>query len=1535
MSKLFLSHSSHNNAEALAINSLLVAHGWDDVFLDLDPERGIVAGERWEKALHDAANRCDAVIFLVSQAWIDSSWCRKEFRLAHHLNKRIIGLLIEDIEIEALPDELTASWQLVNLSSGSDHQLFETTHPTTGEQQHVHFSVSGLTCLKTGLVKAGLAPQFFEWPPQHDHERAPYRGMRPLEADDAGIFFGREAPTIDLLARLRGLRDSQPPRLMVILGASGAGKSSFLRAGILPRLSRDDRHYLPLPIIRPEEAVIESDNGLLNSLLQAFKAAGLKMNRGALRKLIADDVDELIVQLQALISASIVTALPGERDEAPVLVLPIDQGEELFLSAGADESSHFLTLLQKLVTHQNLPMMVIFTIRSDSYDYLQTTKALEGLPQHTFSLMPMPTGAYRDVIEGPAKRLKDSHRPLIIEPALTERLMLDIEKGGSKDALPLLAFTLERLYIEYGDDGDLTLDEYESMRGIEGALEVAVEQAFKEAINDPRLPNDKQALGALIRRGLIPWLAGIDPVTQSPKRRVAKLSEIPAEAKPMIEHLIKQRLLATDTDINQETTIEPAHEALLRQWGLLQGWLKEDFSVLSTIESLQSASRDWEANSRDTQWLSHSAGRLEDAEAIKQREDLINILSTSDWDYLKACRAFENDIKHKELEDAKRLAEAKTKEAQAQKSVVKRTRIGLVISMFLIVVASYAGWEAVKKSEQAERSKFAAEHQQQKAIAEKNQALIMQSRSLVQSAKLLIHEDYWGSVLLLLNALPGKHGGDRPLVEEAKLLLTHLMSFKGNKKFDSRINSFNFNPDGSKIAVVTHGYNELTGKYPSNISIFSMHDDMKILHSFVQEGAYVRVSFNNDGTYLLASSQDGEFTLWSMETYKEVRISEYQYGTAEFSLQKDQILVTNGSMDSKLYSITTGEELAEFPNFVEASHAIFSSNGQYMLITETKDTAIIWSLETNEAIQILENNHDSWPFATFSPNNKLVLMKAGNSAKIWKVETGELLHELQHDDSVYSALFTPDSKFLITRSFERFATLWSIETGEALRKFKHQEVVESIDISNDGKKLLTSSRDKTSKIWDIQTGDIIQTFYEGGSIDSAEFSPNNKLVVNSVSNWLYYWETDFHIKNIVMYTEKKLPESKACLSAEQRQKFFLPILTPQLLAFRGCSSLESKNKPIITNRKQIPNWPKDHYATIKQQADTNDTDAMITLGNLAYRNENFIQAKRWFEQALSAGNDNAAQRLLALQKTISLKKKNLANKWANKYDDSGNIIEATFFGLHGKPILSKKGFAKWTAKYNDRGKKIEEAYFGLDDQPILDNLGIAKWTSIYDDRGDSIETAYFGLDGKPILSKEGFAKWTAKYNDRGKRIETAYFGLDGKPILSKEGFAKWTAKYNDRGKKIEEAYFGLDDQPISGTTGFSKSVNHYNVLGYLIKREWFDLHGEPVAPNSAGYASRTMTYNSNGKEVVRVHLDAQGFITMSDFPKDDPHPNFAQSIRIYDSSGYDETYRFYLDTEKQLIVTEGDSISRKKAKEILTDYFATNPELTNTHKIKK
>src|SRR5262245_52708536 len=93
VSRLFLSYSSANNAQAIALRNWLLAEGWHDLFLDLDPERGIAAGERWERALNEAARRCEAVLFLISKAWLSSRVCLSELTLARRLNKRLFGIL--------------------------------------------------------------------------------------------------------------------------------------------------------------------------------------------------------------------------------------------------------------------------------------------------------------------------------------------------------------------------------------------------------------------------------------------------------------------------------------------------------------------------------------------------------------------------------------------------------------------------------------------------------------------------------------------------------------------------------------------------------------------------------------------------------------------------------------------------------------------------------------------------------------------------------------------------------------------------------------------------------------------------------------------------------------------------------------------------------------------------------------------------------------------------------------------------------------------------------------------------------------------------------------------------------------------------------------------------------------------------------------------------------------------------------------------------------------------------------------------------
>ncbi|MEO7221805.1 MAG: TIR domain-containing protein [Devosia sp.] len=657
MGKIFISHSSANNAEALAINDWLAEQGWGDVFLDLDPKRGLVAGDRWQAALKAAAEQCELILIMISPDWAKSRWCLAEFLLAKQMNKQILGVVVKHTPIADLPVELTAEWQLVDLSAPDAGWSVTISPPRFEPETTVNFSGTGLARLRSGLEKAGLDATTFHWPPPHDLGRSPYRGLLPLDQDDAGIFFGRDGAIVLTLDALRGLRANAAPRFATILGASGSGKSSFLRAGILPRLRRDSRHFYVLPIIRPERAALTGEHGFAAMLEVALRARNVTRNRADIRDAVktgAEGVGPILRDLAVSADAGDTAA-----GEPPMLVIAVDQAEELLTSDNA-EAGAFLKLLADLGRRDDPQVLVLFTVRSDSFDQLQSRPELASTqPHHLVDLPPVPAGAFGDIIRGPARRVTAAGRKLTIDETLVDALLSDIEVGGTKDALPLLAFTLERLYTDYGADGDLQLSEYERLGRIRGAIEAAVEQALTKADGNAAIPRDRAARLALLRRGLIPWLAGIDPNTGSPRRRVARLAEVPEEARPLIELMVEQRLLATDVDtVTKERTIEPAHEALLRQWGALDGWLVEDSADLGTIEALRRAATEWEANARASEFIGHRGARLQAVEQVVGGEKFASYLTSVDRAYLSAARNLENGAIRKARATRTRLAVA-------------------------------------------------------------------------------------------------------------------------------------------------------------------------------------------------------------------------------------------------------------------------------------------------------------------------------------------------------------------------------------------------------------------------------------------------------------------------------------------------------------------------------------------------------------------------------------------------------------------------------------------------------------------------------------------------------------------------------------------------------------------------------------------------------------------------------------------------------------------------------------------------------------
>lgn len=541
MACIFISHSSLDDDAADRMKAWLQSQGFDRAFLDFDKVAGIPPGSDWEKTLYRKIEQSQAVIIIQTPNWLASKWCFAEFTQARALGKAVF-LVIESPTGDA---QISSDIQTLNLLSDR---------------------AGGLERLSRELVRIALDAQGgFHW----DASRPPFPGLLAFHEEDAALYFGRDDDIRRLIERLDARRAQGGAKLVALLGSSGSGKSSLLRAGVIPRLKRSGRNWIVVPPMRPR----------LNPVDELAVALAEASGPGADWRSLKDHVLGPDAARSLADLANDLRVKAGASDAQ--ILIPIDQAEELFGVANPDEARRFLEILSQALS-EDLPFMAVMAMRSDFLGRLQSAVALK-VRFEEFSLVPMPLTRIPQIIEGPAKVAG-----VTVEEAFVQHAVRDAD---TQDALPLLAFALRQLW-DRSSSKVLSFDGYRAL-GDETAGLSPLENAVRKAA-DVVLAEAKPADDELValREAFVPAMVRVNDQGEY-VRRPARLDELPAKAQTLLERLAKARLLVIRQD-GDARVVEVAHEALLRKWPRLKSWLDSARAFLIGKQQLEQDLRDWD-----------------------------------------------------------------------------------------------------------------------------------------------------------------------------------------------------------------------------------------------------------------------------------------------------------------------------------------------------------------------------------------------------------------------------------------------------------------------------------------------------------------------------------------------------------------------------------------------------------------------------------------------------------------------------------------------------------------------------------------------------------------------------------------------------------------------------------------------------------------------------------------------------------------------------------------------------------------------------
>jgi tetratricopeptide (TPR) repeat protein len=684
---VFLSHSSADKPAVEALARRLAKEGIDP-WLD---KWHLIPGDPWQAAIEGAlAGSATCAVFVGPSGF--GPWQNEEMRAAidrrvcdsgRHF--RVIPVLLpgaERAERSSLPTFLATTTWVEFRDSLEDPDAF-------------HRLVCGIRGLEPGT---GPGQAIYEG-------QCPYRGLRVFDVDDAAFFFGREALVEWLLNELRPATSDKPVnRFLAVVGASGSGKSSLARAGLVAALKHDGvpgSSRWPIAISRPGSDPLE------NLAVALSKAANIGQGASALPDLIAAfDKSEKTLHLT-------VRRLLPENAPDTRLVVVVDQFEEIFTLCRKDElRDAFVRNLLYAAKSAEGQTLVILAMRADFYAKCAANAELAAaMSDHHVLVGPMTEDELRRAIERPVQRVGCE-----FDAGLVDLLVRDVR--NQPGALPLLQDALLELW-KQREGRRLTVKGYNEIGKLEGALQRRADAALKT------FSKDEQELCRLTFLRLVQPGEG----TEDTKRRVSmrelqSLSENSTATEAMIQKLTDKSLLTTEGNLSHEDAcVEVAHEALIRNWPQLRTWIDADRAGLRARARLTEAAREWKNAGRDPAYLyggarltvieewavSHPGeGTIDEAEFVRCSREAQKQRETTE---LEAARTLAEEQKRRAELSEQREQEQKEAASKLRQAALKQRRRAVVaavaasaalILLGLSVVAIYREKIAARHAEQSE-----------------------------------------------------------------------------------------------------------------------------------------------------------------------------------------------------------------------------------------------------------------------------------------------------------------------------------------------------------------------------------------------------------------------------------------------------------------------------------------------------------------------------------------------------------------------------------------------------------------------------------------------------------------------------------------------------------------------------------------------------------------------------------------------------------------------------------------------------------------